>query len=60
MVNHSSRFWKEADEELQELAITFEKGVEITSPNHASCFCGKRCPFAATDITYYEYTGESI
>ena len=36
MANYATRFWSDADEELQELAKKFEQGIELSHPKNLS------------------------
>lgn len=54
-----SVFWTE-QEKYHELAKRFEQNIELTHPSGASCFCGDSCPWAATKVTYFKYTGPKI
>ncbi len=55
-MDYASRFWSE-NEKYHELAEEYERNIEITHPSSASCFCGDNCPWAATNVKYYEYNG---
>lgn len=63
MSSASTEFWLE-NEEYHDLARTFEENVEIRTPSgffecDLNGFSG-HCPFCATSVTYYEYTGPSV
>ena len=36
MASYATRFWSDADEELQELVKQFEKGIELSHPKNLS------------------------
>lgn len=64
MVNHDHRFWLNGDEEHQQIAERFERNVEITHPDFYTCDVlpesSNHCPFCATKVKYYEYTGPKV
>ncbi len=58
-MNHDREFWR-STHRYHDLAKQVEEHVTVTHPDGADCFCGPNCPWAATDVTYYEYRGPSI
>lgn len=68
MVNRATEFWLNGDEEHQQIAQTFERGIEVQHPDWVTsrrmCPCleySYRCPFPLEGkVEYIEYNGPSI
>lgn len=61
MTEPAREFWT-GENEYQDLAKRYERGIEIVSPEYSrNCRCGwPYCTYGASTVTYYEYRGESI
>lgn len=66
MATSATSFWVDGDEEHQQLAEQFYRGIERTHPHYVTSrarLCGwweGKCDWAATSVDYYEYRGPSI
>lgn len=60
-MNYASRFWKKT-ERYHDLAKHVEQNISLKHPGHFDCKLGigGHCPFCATSVVYYEYTGERV
>lgn len=61
--DHCRRFWQ-GDDEYHDLAVEFERNIEMTHPDYVST--DRLCPFThwckwhRTAVKYREYRGPSI